>query len=81
MHDLLLCPVCGKYPTFKYERNPTGTFVTIKCKPLFRKAHLKVTRGKADDVRAMTDAIVSWNHHVIGYMLSGVRAKGAENND
>lgn len=68
MDKLLRCPICGKQPKLEYEHMPTGTFVTIKCKPLFRQAHLIVREGKVNEERAKLYATNKWNKSVITYM-------------
>lgn len=55
------CPVCKRQPKIKYEYIPCGCFVTIRCKPLFRKEHLSVTHGAALEERAYMMATQDWN--------------------
>ena len=65
MIKIRLCPICGKKPKVKrdygYESSGFGAWCTIQCKPLFRKAHLKVEEGKATWEMALEYAAESWN--------------------
>ena len=70
MDKLLRCPICLKKPKLKIDHMPTGTFVTIRCKPLFRKTHLEVIQGKANEERAMLYATNDWNRKVMEYMCN-----------
>jgi hypothetical protein len=38
-----------------------GWYCRIKCKPLFRKAHLDIESGKASLERAVSTAVDIWN--------------------
>ena len=78
MDKILRCPICNKKPKFKFELTPTGVFVKIGCKPLFRKPHFEVERGRAGEFgeRATANAIKDWNKKVVAYMCDVKR--GAE---
>ena len=61
-------PICGKMPKVKidysYEASGFGGWVTIQCKPLFSKHHLKIEEGKSTNKRALEFAIDRWNSKV-----------------
>ena len=80
MDRVLRCPICNKQPKFKFEFVPTGVFVKIRCKPLFRKTHLEVERGTAGTFgeRATANAIKDWNNKVVKYMCNITERSDAE---
>ena len=63
--ELLRCPVCGKQPKvlrdIGYETSGFGAWCTIQCKPILRKAHLKIECGKSTWERAEHYARLAWN--------------------
>ena len=64
--DLLRCPICGRKPRVKYSILPTRVFCGVRCKPLFRKAHLIATCVQAGEIcdRAEQTAFALWNKKV-----------------
>lgn len=64
--DLLHCPICGRKPKVKYSMLPTQVFCEVRCKPLFRKAHLSARDGQAGEIcdRAEQTAFTLWNKKV-----------------
>ena len=54
------CPVCGKYPNLIRYTN----ICTIKCKRLFKHAHLSVTVGGDDYKEAYKNTAELWNFEV-----------------
>ena len=64
--DILPCPICGKMPFVSLKGlGGHGYWVTLKCKPLFGRPHLKVVEGKALPERALQYAICAWNNSVM----------------
>jgi len=61
--NLCRCPVCGKKPKVKYEIYPTQCWCVVRCKPLFKKAHLEVFSIQAGEIcdRAEQEAFKAWN--------------------
>lgn len=63
------CPVCGKRPKVKrdigYETSGFGAWCIIQCKPLLRKAHLKIEEGKSTWKRAYQCAVERWNKEAL----------------
>lgn len=56
------CPLCGKRPKVSISGGfAMGWYCRIKCKPLFRKAHLDIESGKALLERAISTAVDLWN--------------------
>lgn len=56
------CPTCGKRPKVSiWGGYAMGWYCRIKCKPLFRKAHLDIESGKALPERAISTAVYIWN--------------------
>lgn len=56
------CPVCGKRPKVSISGGyAMGWYCRIKCKPLFRKAHLDIELGKASLEHAVSTAVDIWN--------------------
>jgi len=58
------CPVCNREPDVKFSHLPTQIRCRIRCKPLFRKTHLEVTKccaGEESELRAMSLAAGEWN--------------------
>ncbi len=63
---ILACPVCGRTPAVSLKGIAGhGCWATIKCKPIFGRAHLKVVEGKALPDRALKCAIETWNKAVL----------------
>lgn len=64
--DLLRCPICGRKPRVKYSILPTQVSCEVRCKPLFRKAHLIATCVQPGEIcdRAEQNAFASWNKKV-----------------
>ena len=61
MMEVMLCPVCSKKPKIKRERNVSGAWCVIQCKPFLRKPHIRIECGKASPERAYTEAVIAWN--------------------
>lgn len=56
------CPACGKRPKVSISGGyAMGWYCRIKCKPLFRKAHLDIESGKASLEHAVSNAVDIWN--------------------
>lgn len=61
MAELKSCPACNKQPRIRQERDSSGAWCIIQCKPFLRKPHLKIECGKASPERAYAEAVEAWN--------------------
>ena len=65
---LLKCPKCKKWPKIKigyaYKSIKYGNNITIQCKSIFGKNHLKIEVEDTNKIRAMCKAIEKWNYEV-----------------
>lgn len=56
------CPVCGRMPKVRYRTfGGYGSWVEVRCKPLFQREHLAVRHGAATMERAVDMAAEDWN--------------------
>lgn len=62
------CPICGKKPTVIIHMDDlTLGFdgqVTVKCKKLFHRTHLRIDRNGTNPTDTVRRAIAAWNYVV-----------------
>ena len=59
------CPVCGKVPKVIFSDLAFGPKCTIRCKPLFRKAHMCVYNCAASPEWAYEKSVAEWNRRAL----------------